>query len=88
MLGVEQRPGWGGHVLQEGLEFVRPNFLQNEVRVKCSSFHVCSIVAKFIPMNMHVCVNARKGNLFFCQMQITGEILLAKFCRRSLRQSF
>ena len=34
---------------------VRPNFLQNEVTVKFYNFHFCSVVAKFIPMNMHVC---------------------------------
>jgi hypothetical protein len=42
-------------------------------------FKICSSVAKFIPMNMHVCVSAHKGNIFICQMQITGEILLAIF---------
>ena len=45
--------------------------------------HFCSSVAKFIPMNMHVCVSAHKGNMFICQMQITGEIVLAIFCWRS-----
>ena len=53
---------------------VRPNFLQNEVTVKFYNFHFCSIVAKFIPMNMHVCVSAHKGNI---------SILLANLCWRS-----
>ena len=65
------------------LGIFRPQFLQNEVRVKFSNFHFCSIVANFIPMNMHVCASAHKGNIFICQMQLAGEILLANFCWRS-----
>ena len=66
------------------MELVRPDFLQNEVRVKKTyNFHFRLIAAKFIPMNMHVCVSAHKGIISICQMQITGEILLAIFCWRS-----
>ena len=58
--------------------------MQNEVRVTFSNFIFCSIVAKFILMNMHVCVSAHKGNIVIYQMQSTGrdfvgEFLLAKF---------
>ena len=78
---------------QNGSKF-RPNFLQNEVRVKIYNFHFCSIVAKFIPMNMHVClckwpqgqlINLSTANNW---RDFVGTFLLAKFCRRSLRRSF
>ena len=63
---------------------VRPNFLQNEVTVKFYNFHFCSIVAKFIPMNMHVCVSAHKGNIFICWRICAGEVLPAKFAAKFL----
>ena len=64
------------------------NFLQKKVRVMFYNFHFYSSVARFIPMKMHVSVSAHKGNIFICQIQITGEILWAKFCGRSWRQNF
>ena len=63
---------------------VRPNFLQNEVTVNFYNFHLCSIVAKFIPMNMHVCVSAHQGNIFICWRICAGKILPAKFAAKFL----
>ena len=56
--------------------------------VKFYNFHVCSAVARFIPINIHVYVSAHKGNLFICQMQITDENLLANFAGEVLPAKF
>ena len=74
--------------LMQYLGHLRPKFLKNEAGVRFYNFHFYSSVARFIPMKMHVSVSAHKGNIFICQIQITGEILWAKFCGRSWRQNF
>lgn len=48
------------------------NFLQKKVRVMFYNFHVYSSVARFF--------RACSCKCLLCQMQITGEKLLAKFC--------
>ena len=48
------------------------------------SIFVHGLPGLYMPMSMHVRVSTYKGKICCCQMQIAGEKLLAKFCRRSL----